>query len=153
MRLTSILLLTAAAKGAGAHAAGMQDLAFMSGCWRSPPEAAVQLQECYTTPWAGVMQGSSQTVKDRAFTAFEFTLIEEKNEAVTLTPFVNGVRSVSFTLVRSSDGEAVFENLTHDFPKRIIYRKGADGTLTARIEGAATGDPGAQVWTMRPMGP
>ncbi|MDX2224127.1 MAG: DUF6265 family protein [Rhodospirillaceae bacterium] len=134
-----------------AAAAGVSDLSFMSGCWRSPPEAAVRLQECYTVPWAGVIQGSSQTVKDGAFTAFEFTLIEEKDGAVTLMPFVNGVRSVSFALVRSGTGEAVFENLAHDFPKRIIYRKGADGALTARIEGAQSDEPGAAEWTMRPM--
>jgi hypothetical protein len=29
----------------------------------------------------------------------------------------------------------VFENLEHDFPQRIIYRRNQDGSLTARIEG------------------
>ena len=38
-------------------------------------------------------------------------------------------------LTRASSTEAVFENPQHDFPKRIIYRKGADDSLTASIDG------------------
>jgi hypothetical protein len=36
-------------------------------------------------------------------------------------------------------GEVVFENAGHDFPQRIIYRRNADGTMTARIEGSTNG--------------
>ena len=32
---------------------------------------------------------------------------------------------------------ALFENTAHDFPQRIIYRRDADGSLLARIEGGA----------------
>ena len=38
-----------------------------------------------------------------------------------------------------TDDEVVFENPTHDFPQRIIYRKGADRSVTARIEGVIDG--------------
>jgi hypothetical protein len=38
-------------------------------------------------------------------------------------------------LTRASATEAVFENPQHNFPKRIIYRKGADDSLTASIDG------------------
>ena len=34
--------------------------------------------------------------------------------------------------------EIVFENLKHDFPHRIIYRKTADG-VAARVEGTMNG--------------
>jgi hypothetical protein len=40
-----------------------------------------------------------------------------------------------FKLTRASATEVVFENPQHDFPKRIIYRKGADDSLTASIDG------------------
>ena len=46
-------------------------------------------------------------------------------------------------------GEAVFENLTHDYPQRVIYRTGRDGKLTARIEDA-TGNKFEQ-WVMQPQ--
>jgi hypothetical protein len=41
----------------------------------------------------------------------------------------------TFTLVKASLTEAVFENLAHDFPQRILYRKTAQG-LHARVESA-----------------
>jgi hypothetical protein len=43
----------------------------------------------------------------------------------------------------------VFENLGHDFPQRVIYRKGADGKLTARIEDAAGRK--FEQWVMQPQ--
>ena len=37
-----------------------------------------------------------------------------------------------------TDSEVVFENATHDFPQRVIYRK-VQGGLFARIEGVDKG--------------
>ena len=47
------------------------------------------------------------------------------------------------------DQISVFENPEHDFPKRIIYRKSADGSLLASIDGG----PGTKtlVFPLRPM--
>jgi hypothetical protein len=42
-----------------------------------------------------------------------------------------------------SGSEALFENPAHDNPKRILYRKNPDGSLTARVEGDEKGKP---VW-------
>jgi hypothetical protein len=42
-------------------------------------------------------------------------------------------------------GEATFENLAHDFPQRIIYRKCGDD-LCARIEGMMDGRLEAMAW-------
>jgi hypothetical protein len=41
--------------------------------------------------------------------------------------------------VQCSDSEAVFENPQHDFPRRIVYRLQAAGSLMARIEGTENG--------------
>ena len=56
-----------------------------------------------------------------------------------------------FKLVRLVGNEAVFENLTHDFPKRVIYRRNADGTLTARVEGDGTEKEKPQDFIYRPI--
>jgi hypothetical protein len=39
----------------------------------------------------------------------------------------------------NSDKKFVFENITHDFPQRIIYHFVDDKNLTARIEGEVDG--------------
>ena len=43
---------------------------------------------------------------------------------------------IDFPLKESVAGEAVFENLAHDFPQRIIYRQIGSDSLTAIAEGS-----------------
>ncbi len=38
-----------------------------------------------------------------------------------------------FKLTRVTGQEVIFENPTHDYPKRVIYRKKPDGSLVASI--------------------
>jgi hypothetical protein len=45
--------------------------------------------------------------------------------------------ATDFKLTHLAGQEATFENPEHDFPKRIIYRKNFDGSLTAIIDGGA----------------
>ena len=44
----------------------------------------------------------------------------------------------SFPMIRLTETEVVFENLAHDFPQRIIYRR-EKTALRARIEGTENG--------------
>jgi hypothetical protein len=53
--------------------------------------------------------------------------------------------------VRLEGQAATFENLGHDFPKRIIYRKNADGSLTARIEGDGSEKEKPHEFLFRPV--
>lgn len=133
-----------------AWSASLGDLQFMAGCWTTPREAPSVTRECFTAPQAGLMQGSSQTIKNGATTFWEFAVIEQSGDVVSYTPFLKGKRSVSFTATRLTAGEVVFENPAHDFPKKIIYRKTAHG-LEARVEGATPSDPATEIWSMIPQ--
>ncbi|MGE3476563.1 MAG: DUF6265 family protein [Rhodospirillaceae bacterium] len=130
-------------------AAEFNDISFMSGCWKTAPGVSPEYRECYTAPKAGMMQGSSQTIENGKTTFFEFSLVLEDAGKIVYRPFLKGVQSVDFTLTKLAAGEAVFENLAHDFPQRVIYRKGADGKLTARIEDAA--GKKFEQWVMQPQ--
>ena len=64
---------------------------------------------------------------------------------VTFTAIVGAQPPTAFVMRAGPDGEAVFENLAHDFPQRVIYRRcGAD--LCARVEGQVKGRTEAQEW-------
>lgn len=130
-------------------AAEFNDVGFMSGCWKTAPDVTPEYRECYTAPKAGMMQGSSQTIANGKTTFFEFSLVLSEGGKIVYRPFIKGVQSVDFTLTALSRSEAVFENLAHDFPQRVIYRKGADGKLTARIEDAA--GKKFEQWIMQPQ--
>jgi hypothetical protein len=124
----------------------------MSGCWTTPKGAMRELRECFTAPYAGLIQGSSQTVKDGKTTQIEFASILEKDGKVTYAPIFNGKALAVFTLTQVEGTTAVFENAANDFPKKVIYRRNQDGSLTARTEGAKADDPANEEWTMVPQG-
>ena len=80
------------------------------------------------------MLGMSRTLKGDYTVFSEFMRVERQGEKLVYMARI-GAKSgtpTPFALSKVSDGELVFENLAHDFPQRIIYRK-ADGGLFARI--------------------
>ena len=59
---------------------------------------------------------------------FEYLRLEQRSEGIYLRRAPEGaVPGTDFKLTSVTTSEAVFENPSHDFPKRIIYRKTAVG--------------------------
>jgi len=61
-----------------------------------------------------------------------------RNDKLLYIPIVSDQNSgepTVFTEVSFSDTLIAFENMEHDFPQRITYRKTSDTTLLAFIEG------------------
>ena len=96
--------------------------------------------------------GLSRTVSGERTISFEYLRIESRPDGVY---YVAHPRAKSpgtdFKLVRGDRRQAVFENLSHDFPKRIIYRLNPDGSLTARVEGDGSEQEKAQEFNYRPV--
>ena len=146
--LFAIAPVAAQAPG-GADAAALEDLAFLSGCWRGTyAGGAGVIEEFYTSPSKNLMLGTTRYLRDGRAAQYEFTRIEKTDAGIVMTPYPGGKPSEhGFRLTSLRDGEAIFEAPEHDFPKRIIYRRNADGTRTARIDGGAA-SPKAQEWRM-----
>ena len=98
------------------------------------------------------MLGMSRTVSGGRTLSFEYLRIESRPDGIY---YVAHPRAKSpgtdFKLVRSDRRQAVFENLSHDFPKRIIYRLNPDGSLTARVEGDGSEKEKAQEFSYKPI--
>lgn len=96
------------------------------------------------------MMGTSRFVRDGRVLSFEFSLIREVGDSLTLLPHPGGVASEhSFALTRSGPGEALFEAPDHDYPRRIRYSRDGDG-LRASIDGGE-GDSSPRQWFMAPI--
>lgn len=67
---------------------------------------------------------------------FEYLRIETRPGGPVYVAQPKGGPSTEFPLVRLEGGTVVFENLAHDFPKRVVYTKRPDGGVTARVEGS-----------------
>lgn len=80
-------------------------------------------------------EGSSETIKNGDTTFTEKLKIQKTGNDIFYTADVkHNPAPVNFKLVSADDDEAVFENMEHDFPKRITY-KSENGNLHAWIEG------------------
>ena len=114
----------------------LADLAWLSGSWQSAPGGRRQTEEHWTTAAGATMMGMSRTVAGEKTVEFEYLRIEQRADGIFYVAHPKArCPGTDFKLTRSSANEAVFENPQHDFPKRIIYRKGADDSLTASIDG------------------
>ena len=84
------------------------------------------------------MMGMSRTVVDGKTTEWEFLIIREGPKGLEYVAKPSRQAEAVFTASSASATEVVFENPTHDFPKKVIYTRTGDG-LTAAIEGPMNG--------------
>ena len=122
-------------------AAEVNELTWLTGCW-SLNRGPLVIEEHWSKPAGGHLIGFSRTTKGGKAAFWEFlTILTAPDGGVTYQPRLsNNQPPVAFKLVKQTPEEVVFENLAHDFPQRIIYRRSADGkTLHARIEGDVKG--------------
>lgn len=94
------------------------------------------------------MLGVHRDVAGGKAVSFEFLRIEARPEGIVFFGSPKGAPPTEFRLVQKSPGRAVFENLEHDFPVRVLYWLGSDGRLHARIEGPGK-KPRAFEWVWR----
>ena len=114
--------------------APVNQLSWIAGCWQGEARGRV-FEEHWMKPAAGMMLGMSRTRSGDKVVSTEFLSIEAYEGKLSYVAHPSKQAMTAFTLMSASSDEAVFENLAHDFPQRIIYRKTPDG-LHARVESA-----------------
>lgn len=127
------------------------DLAFLAGSWVIE-SGGVRVEEQWLCPGPDGMVGMGRTtsVAKAKTVFFEYLRIEARAGGLVYVAQPKGGPATEFPLVRLEAGTAVFENLAHDFPKRIVYTRRADGGLTARVEGDASSPEKAEELLYRP---
>lgn len=136
----SVLVLSPAAAPPvrGQAASDIDRLAWLAGCWTQPRPNGV-VEEQWMAPLGGSMIGMSRTVVDGRTREYEFVRIMAVDGRLAYIAKPSGQAEATFPMKTLEDGLVVFENPAHDFPQRVIYRRNADGTVTARIEGTVKG--------------
>ncbi|HSE30972.1 MAG TPA: DUF6265 family protein [Pyrinomonadaceae bacterium] len=139
LALVAVLLMISPLIRTGQSAPILSDIAelsWISGDWQTAPGGRAQIEEHWTQPAGGSMLGLSRTVAGGKTAEFEFLRIEQREDGIYYVAQPKGrCPATDFKLTRVIAQEAVFENPTHDFPKRIIYRKTTEDSLTASIDG------------------
>lgn len=128
--LASLLTINAATK-----TPTLADLSWLSGDWQTAPGAKRHIDEHWTVAAGGTMMGMSRTVLDEKTVQFEYLRIEQRADGIYYVAHPQAeCPGTDFKLTLASADKAIFENLQHDFPKRIIYHKGEDDSLTASVD-------------------
>ena len=130
-----------------AQSASLDQLAWMAGCWRQQSSGRV-VDEMWMAPSGGAMLGVGRTVAKGRAVAHEFMQIREDGGRIAFIARPSGQAEASFALINTGARDVVFENPTHDFPQRVIYRLDGD-TLVGRIEGTQNGKSRSADYPMR----
>lgn len=119
----------------------ISDLGWLAGCWETrKPDTGFILSEQWMKPEGGMMIGMGRTVNGGRAVDWEFMRIEQRGDGLAFVakPKANKDET-TFSMIRMSESEVVFENPTHDFPQRVSYRLAPADSLVPRIEGTVGG--------------
>ncbi|HET9726391.1 MAG TPA: DUF6265 family protein, partial [Gemmatimonadales bacterium] len=70
---------------------------------------------------------------------YEQTRIFERDGRLVYGANPSGQVAAEFESIELSDSSVTFENLGHDFPQRVMYRRRGADSLIARVEGMRGG--------------
>lgn len=112
-----------------------KEVRFLEGTWKMEKK---QDYETWKVSGDTAFFGSSYTVKGKKYSYSEHLSMTEVNGEIVYTATVlnqNGGKPVAFTLNRNVKDKVSFENLTHDFPKKIQYTKIDANTIFVEVLG------------------
>lgn len=108
--------------------------AWLAGTWEMG-EPGNLTEESWLPPRGDSMLAVSRTIEGGRLGWFETVVLRETADGLVFEAHPAGQPGGSFPAVTVTDSLLVFENLEHDFPQRIGYRRAATGGLDAWIEG------------------
>jgi hypothetical protein len=141
MKTLALILLL---QGAAPAVQPVEELAWLAGSWISDKNGVVT-REAWLAPKDGAMGGVGQTNRTGRKPFIEAVKITTEPAGPTFTATVAGQAPTAFVRLPGPPGEAVFENKTHDFPQRVIYRQ-CGVELCAAIEGMVKGELKRTEW-------
>ena len=108
--------------------------AWLAGCWemRAPNRLTMEM---WMPPAGGTMMGASRTTIGGVTREFEQLRLHTAGDTLIYTALPSGQRQTDFRSTSVSATAIVFENPTHDFPRKITYRRGGEDSVIARVEG------------------
>ena len=136
------LALAVAALVLGASATGptarVTQVGWLAGCWEQAVGQRL-VEEQWTRPRGGLMLGLGRTVRGDTLVEYEQTRIFERGGRLVFGANPSGQASAEFESIEVSDSSVTFQNPTHDFPQRVMYRRRGADSLIGRVEGTRNG--------------
>jgi len=122
----------------------MSELSWLSGCWGGKVNQR-DFREQWMPLRGNTLLGIGSTEFQDKLSSYEYLRIESRADGIFYVALPSEQKEAAFKLVSAVRDERekatifTFENPQHDFPQRIIYRRGTEGWLYATIEGKLSG--------------
>ena len=136
--LAAVLALHNPAAGRAQDAPTVAQVGWMAGCWEQSAGARL-IEEQWMRPRAGLMLGASRTVVGDSLREYDQVALFQRGGQLVYAATPARQAPAEFTSIAVSDSAVTFENPSHDFPQRIIYRRRGADSLLARVEGMRGG--------------
>ena len=137
MKLALALLLSVASQISTPQSSDIDDVAWLTGCWEYSSGSRT-VEEHWLSPRAHSMVNVGRTVQADKLVEYELVVIREQEGRLAYEAHPSGQPSAVFMSRTIGDREVVFENLQHDFPQRVGYKRNGE-TLLGWIEGLRNG--------------
>ena len=110
------------------------------------------LTETWTKENDSTLSGKTYFIKNEKDTIHaESIVLKQLKEELIYSPTVKGQNNdepVDFRLTSDAENSFTFENMKHDYPKKITYKKVNDKSLVATISGSQQGKPSSESYPM-----
>ncbi len=130
----------------------LSDLSWLSGCWRGSVNQR-EFREHWLPLRGNLLIGAGHTVTQERTQDFEYVRIEPRADGLHYVAQPSAGKETAFRLAdRQVDGPDTiftFANDTHDFPQRIVYRRGTEGWLYIHVEGRVQGEERKVIYPLR----
>jgi hypothetical protein len=125
-----------------------KSVAWLAGCWRMVSGSRV-IDEMWMPEKGGVMLGVSRTVRADSMMSYEFLRIYGRSATLVYAANPSGQTPAEFIATLPVRDSVVFDNPSHDFPQRLVYRRVSSDSLNARVEGTIGGNRRTQSFAYR----
>jgi hypothetical protein len=123
---------------------------WLIGEWGNMSEQGT-LYESWVVDNDSVFSGRSYFIRQRDTVSSEAIKLLQLKDSIYYVPVVknqNEGRPVKFKLVSYDSVTLTFENLSHDFPQKIVYQKVSPDSLVAEISGLVKGEQRTEKFPM-----
>ena len=136
-----LLLLVSCQKKSDKKYEQLEKMGWLIGNWENNMPKGT-LKESWTKENDSTFSAKSYFIKGQDTLHNEAISITQKNDVITYSSKIlgeNNDKFVDFKLISANEKVCVFENPTHDYPQKIIYKKTENNSLIITIAGKQQG--------------
>lgn len=124
---------------------------WLVGTWENTSDDGT-LSESWEKINDSLYQGHGYFIKGKDTLHHETIELRQKGDEVSYNVSVKGQnenKPVAFKMTLANEKQLVFENPSHDYPKKIVYNKITNDSLVAEISGIQQGKSGTEKYPMK----